>query len=539
MTRFDAIHDRCVAKDWDAALDLALVAWRETRAPAYANLVEAISAQMTRAPIPTRSGEVWYDQLHHRWLARARSLFAVEVPVLMDAFAVDLRAHETRAAFDELPAARRVRAALAKEGLALEANAEGPFMAIAVRLEILTRFQPDPRIAKGLVRFLKLAPVVAEGALAVATYGPVFDVIEELGDVRVLPALEALPPSNARDRTIEALRARGVPPLVNDEVMTLAKELGFTEAAPVLDVSELLEMVVADLDDDTPRAILGDLWLEAGDPRGEFVQLQLRAARGELSTAERERMVSIEAQNHAEWLGDLSLITTARRFERGFLDEIALANDSAVSRARWARAMRDPRLGTVRVVRPGAASAALFGELLLAPSLKNLVALEIPHLRDVRLLDSTARPSTLRRVEVVLPANSLIDADVTSRQVEALLETTGLDVTVTLGRHAIGDLVRVLPLARKNGTVVLRAIDVELRAERANDGLVLYIVSRDAKLVDAALEACRGAVVTIRRPHGAKLFGPDTHTRRLANFLKNNPRERVTLDASWTELLRR
>lgn len=537
VTMFDAIQARCVAKEWDEALDLALVAWGQTRAPAYANLIDAISAKTSRAAIPTGSGSYWYESVQQRWIYRARSLFAVDIPVLLDAFSVDLATHETRHAFDATRAGARVREALAKESLTLEPDAQGPFMAIAIRLEILAGFRPDPRIAKGLVRFLKLAPVAADGWEAVATYAPVYDFIAWLGDVRVRPSLEALPASNARDRVLEALRTKVIAALPEEEnVRTLARDLGFTESATPLDVKELLEMVVSDLDDDTPRAILGDLWLEANDPRGEFVQLQLRAARSELSSAELERMASLEAQNLVDWLGDLSLITTARRFHRGFLDEIALAPDATVPRARWETAMRDLRLGTVRVIRRGTATDRLFREVMSSPALRNLEAIEIasaPFLEQ--FLESQRRPPKLRSIEL---ATQLFGIETARAQVEPLL---ALGLSVSISFPYVGSIIEYVPLlalATERAGVSLQGIDVRLVAKRTQAGPALEVVSKDPKLVEAALVACRGGAVSISRPRGAKLFGPYGETRRLANLLKNNREDwRVTLDASWTEML--
>ena len=53
----------------------------------------------------------------------------------------------------------------------------------------------------------------------VATCGPVYDFVASLGDVRVLPDLEALPASARRDRVIEALRSVAVQPLSDEKAV--------------------------------------------------------------------------------------------------------------------------------------------------------------------------------------------------------------------------------------------------------------------------------------------------------------------------------
>ena len=142
----------------------------------------------------------------------------------------------------------------------------------------------------------------------------------------------------------------------------------------------------------------------------------------------------------------------------------------------------------------------------------------------------------MRRIEL---ATEHLGIENARAEVEPLLEL-GLSVSITYPYvRSIADFIPLLALATAKASVTLRSIDVHFVATRAPAGLVLDLVSRDPRLVEAALSACRGATVSIQRPRGAKLFGPDGQTRRLANFLQNNNDWRVTLDSSWTEMLRR
>lgn len=540
------IEARVAKKDWDEALTLALEEWRACKAPAWANLIDAISAKISIAPVRPRTGE--FGRNYDEWHFRARSEFAVDIPVLLDAFGVDLVVHDEqpRSAFDLTGAGWLVMTALAREGLELPHGVRGPFMAVAGRLDHLRRRGPDPRTPKGLVRFLELAPVVTSGVLATATYGPVLDYIADVGDTRILPALEALAPTPARDRAIKALNAVADPMLANEaEVMDLARSLGFVPRAARVDVSELLELVAADLADDTPRAILADMWLEAGDARGEFVALQLRAAKGQTSEAELDRMNTLEAQGKNEWLANLALIVRDARFHRGFLDEITLEAATAVTNERWRQMTQHPGLATVRMLRPGLAPHTLVG--LFINALPNLEELEVASVASFRALIEGPRPPRLTRIELDLPwtpaprgTSRPPSRPAPSFEVSALLELGFERVTVPYAEpRTIAEHVLLLLLATEKGSVVLRAMDARFTATRGHGGLMLDIESRDSFTVNAVLEACPDATISLRRPKGASLYGYNGDAMRLNERLKALGHHRVTLDASWRKLMKR
>ncbi|MFO0734445.1 MAG: TIGR02996 domain-containing protein [Labilithrix sp.] len=521
-----AIEQHVARGAWEEALDIALEEWRRTRVPAYANLVEALAPKCARAAISMESG--WFQS---KWLGRARSTFAGDVGPLMECFALELSTEESRGYFDQRDAGARMRAALERENASIGPEERGPFMAVCGRIAALAERLPDPRMATGLVRFLKIAPVAATGALEVATYGPVYDFVASLGDVRVLPDLEALPASARRDRVIEALRSVAVQPLSDEKaVQRLALDLGYTPPAAAVDVEELLALVASEPDDDTPRAVLGDRWLEAGDPRGEFVSLQLRAARGEASSSDLERMATLQANGEKDWLGEIALVAQERRFHRGFLDEIALAPDGTLTPARWDAVAANPKLATVRVLRMGAATADLYRKFLYSPALRSLQEAEIASLAILRTVLEKPPPK-LRRIEL---KTSLVERATVRSIVDAGFER----ITVTFGYgRLIADAAELLSLATEKTSIVLRGIDAHFEATRPS-GIELSITSRDAFVVSAALSACPGAVMTLRRPHGATLYGPNGDTKRLANRL-DPERGKHQIDASWTAMLAR
>lgn len=76
-------------------------------------------------------------------------------------------------------------------------------------------------------------------------------------------------------------------------------------------------------DEDTPRLVLADWLEEQGDPRGEFVRIQVQRARlpdwdpRQTALARREAFLLGESQR--SWLGPLARHTRQHRFHRGFL----------------------------------------------------------------------------------------------------------------------------------------------------------------------------------------------------------------------------
>ncbi len=89
---------------------------------------------------------------------------------------------------------------------------------------------------------------------------------------------------------------------------------------------ELLAAVIADPDDDEPRIVLADWYLEKGDPRGEFIAGQCRLARSGLSPAARQhwrsRVAALERKHGDEWANIARSIPAKWRFRRGFIDKI-------------------------------------------------------------------------------------------------------------------------------------------------------------------------------------------------------------------------
>jgi uncharacterized protein (TIGR02996 family) len=91
---------------------------------------------------------------------------------------------------------------------------------------------------------------------------------------------------------------------------------------PARTIEALLADVYAHPHDDAPRMVLADLLLERGDPRGEFIQLQLARGRDGEPSPHEALLVKLHGKR---WLGPLATVLSfgkgysSTRFERGFV----------------------------------------------------------------------------------------------------------------------------------------------------------------------------------------------------------------------------
>jgi uncharacterized protein (TIGR02996 family) len=93
--------------------------------------------------------------------------------------------------------------------------------------------------------------------------------------------------------------------------------------------AELLAAVIAAPDEDGPRQVMADWLVEAGDPQGELIMLQLALARPELAKAERDRISrqvdEILANYGIAWLAPLREIGVAvGEYRRGFVEVVTI-----------------------------------------------------------------------------------------------------------------------------------------------------------------------------------------------------------------------
>lgn len=102
--------------------------------------------------------------------------------------------------------------------------------------------------------------------------------------------------------------------------------------------SDLLEAIRRDPGDDAARAVYADWLSEHGDPRGEFITLQLARTRGTPTAKAARREAALLRKHVRRWIGTLAQVAQVAggvslgsepsagraRFDRGFLVECSL-----------------------------------------------------------------------------------------------------------------------------------------------------------------------------------------------------------------------
>ena len=173
-------------------------------------------------------------------------------------------------------------------------------------------------------------------------------------------------------------------------------------------LQELLEQIRTHPRDDRLREVYADLLVEDGDPQGEFILLQYRRQRGQLTRDQERRERALLRRHWREWVGDLLPVLSRDgvRFERGFL---ARAEVLAPSRRVGLQVVGSPEWATVEdiTLRPASEGYRPF-EALLHPVARSLRVLRwIAHETELfRLLDGEQeRPLHTLGVNVVALAN--------------------------------------------------------------------------------------------------------------------------------------
>ncbi len=222
------------------------------------------------------------------------------------------------------------------------------------RLKCLQQLEPDPRIGRAVLALLVLDPPV-------------------VGTVDVQAALMETLARHADDGTYaaasESLEAAlfgndGVPPLASLRRPTVAltaqqrAKWQRPKAAPPRAVTELWNAVWAHPADDAPKEVLSDALQEQGDPRGEFIALQLREHRGLATDDEVKRAQTLAKEHGKAWLGPLRAVAYRAEFRRGFLWRLELQGRWA-SRS-WATLAKEPSLATVEELVAGKAVDDIF-----------------------------------------------------------------------------------------------------------------------------------------------------------------------------------
>ncbi|MBL8915349.1 MAG: TIGR02996 domain-containing protein [Archangium sp.] len=184
------------------------------------------------------------------------------------------------------------------------------------RLPLLHAKGRDPRLAAALSSWVETRPNGFQGQATDGFWKVVLQVLDEIADVRQLARLEAVLKQVEAGIGCHAdtLLKAGLPPLLGR-----LRVLAATVDSPVViekpDANALFAAVYADPDADAPRAVLADLLASAGDPRGEFINLQLRPGKPP------RRVRELIAAHGVEWTGSLAPAVRKEGLEyaRGFV----------------------------------------------------------------------------------------------------------------------------------------------------------------------------------------------------------------------------
>lgn len=242
--------------------------------------------------------------------------------------------------------------------------------AVLERLAVFAAVDPDPRVARTIVALLELRQPVTRASDVEELMWRLLSIHGDDGTRAALEAARALD-----DAEPEAIAALTLPAPVALDAAELATWGAIEPPRPKHDASALFREVLAAPRDDAPREVLADVLQETGDPRGAFIALQLREARGEASAeaiAEAEELI---ARHGKDWLGALRSIVYRAWFRRGFLSRLELAG--AWSSNAWDTVAADPTLATIEEVDPGQANTKVYARFLESDALRSLRAVTV------------------------------------------------------------------------------------------------------------------------------------------------------------------
>src|SRR5262245_22646569 len=124
------------------------------------------------------------------------------------------------------------------------------------------------------------------------------------------------------------------------------------------DHAAFLRAIRAAPDDDLPRLIYADYLDEHGDPRGEFIRIQIerpRLPRDDVRRLElKAREDELLRRHREEWEGPLAAVVSHAVFRRGFIDDVLVMAEAFLAHARtlfeWAPIRTVKLRGTFRYV---------------------------------------------------------------------------------------------------------------------------------------------------------------------------------------------
>lgn len=186
-------------------------------------------------------------------------------------------------------------------------------------VELIAEMPPDPRVARLalslLCEFDRLPHTSAK------LWRRLLDAVEHHGDPSCIPPLQAIQPRDPTAATKSRLaniakRLAKCKPLDAAELARLDEE---TATTPSQNGPALLAAIYADPASDDARTIYADFLSSEGDPRGEFIQLQLQRAHGTATEAGKRRELALLKKHARAWLGPLAPVVAPSYYVAGFV----------------------------------------------------------------------------------------------------------------------------------------------------------------------------------------------------------------------------
>jgi uncharacterized protein (TIGR02996 family) len=319
LSVLEAASKLLVQGEDEKALEVLVEGWREGRATALAELIDQFAARLSSKLPPVNGAGATSDR--QAWLQVAEDQRQATLPRLFEVLPRTTGPHaaERIEALAQWPVSPLISSALAKwfEHPPFDGKARGRCFPRA--LEILEAHR-DPRtvaVLKKLAEPANRSKTIR--VLGLSSWKPLRALVKRAEDWAPAPT-----PSAAELAMLQSLRARFAPAAV---------------AKPAVSLEAFYAAVYAQPEDETARLILADVLQEAGDPRGEFIALQLaRAAAGGRPSKREKELVETWGR---DWLGALNpaLMRQGIVFERGFLAHCSYNGDPSVQlveRPEWA-----------------------------------------------------------------------------------------------------------------------------------------------------------------------------------------------------------
>ncbi|HEY0250843.1 MAG TPA: TIGR02996 domain-containing protein, partial [Kofleriaceae bacterium] len=182
-------------------------------------------------------------------------------------------------------------------------------------VELIAELPPDPRVGRLALSLLRDFTNLPHTSAKL--WRRLLDTVERHGDPSCIAPLQAVQPRDALPATRSrianlAKRLAQARRLTKEELAELDGEVVAATDGP-----DLLAAVYADPASDPARAIYADYLLGLGDPRGEFIQLQLQRAAGRGTEAGEKRELALVKKHARAWAGPIAALVSSGISERG------------------------------------------------------------------------------------------------------------------------------------------------------------------------------------------------------------------------------